>query len=248
MLEKYHVGAYWKKRPETASECARRLELFFHMLTRCDVSLHQWYTEGRVTRDSPGTSLPWNDREFLEKRLLQGRNRTDLGKKVIPELGFRLHTWNQRPDGRSTRLNLVCGCYSEQVSNVCLLYPPIEGETVERMLAFPTLHHVLESMITAWEPQWGLVTTQDTRDALNPDPSEVDIGWITYLAREQGTVPPLPAPVSIQPVGSLGMLIILTPERFSASNPEHIALGRRVRELLARAGLLDRRDQEILPP
>ncbi|NOK12053.1 hypothetical protein HNS30_23725 [Corallococcus exercitus] len=52
------------------------------------------------------------------------------------------------------------------------------------------------------------------------------------------TAPPLPAPVRIEPVEDRGTLIILTPERFTASNPEHIALARRVRELLDRAGLM----------
>ncbi len=64
------------------------------------------------------------------------------------------------------------------------------------------------------------------------------VGWVTYLARHRGTVPPLPAPVRIEPVEGKGTLIVLTPERFTASNPEHVALAERVRELLDRAGLL----------
>jgi immunity protein 52 of polymorphic toxin system len=59
-----------------------------------------------------------------------------------------------------------------------------------------------------------------------------------YLSRRQGRVSPLPAPVRIEPVEKLGALIILTPERFTASNPEHVALSERVGELLDRAGLL----------
>ncbi|AEI62440.1 hypothetical protein LILAB_02575 [Corallococcus macrosporus] len=35
-----------------------------------------------------------------------------------------------------------------------------------------------------------------------------------------------------------GTLIVLTPERLTADNPEHVALAERVRELLDRAGLL----------
>ncbi|WP_347402695.1 Imm52 family immunity protein [Corallococcus sp. NCSPR001] len=42
----------------------------------------------------------------------------------------------------------------------------------------------------------------------------------------------------IEPVEDKGTLIILTPERFTVANPEHVALARRVRELLARAGLM----------
>jgi hypothetical protein len=69
---------------------------------------------------------------------------------------------------------------------------------------------------------------------------EVEVGWLTYLSRRLGRVPPLPAPVRIEPVGSLGWLLTLSPERMTASNPEHVALTVRVRELLDRAGLLAR--------
>ncbi|WP_425434244.1 Imm52 family immunity protein [Myxococcus fulvus] len=51
-------------------------------------------------------------------------------------------------------------------------------------------------------------------------------------------MPPLPAPVRIESVEDKGTLIVLTPERFTASNPDHVALAERVRELLDRAGLL----------
>ena len=46
------------------------------------------------------------------------------------------------------------------------------------------------------------------------------------------------APVRIEPVEDRGTLIILTPERFTVANPEHVALARRVRERLTRAGLM----------
>jgi hypothetical protein len=68
--------------------------------------------------------------------------------------------------------------------------------------------------------------------------ADIWLGWVTYLARHRGTVPPLPAPVRIEPVLDKGTLIVLTHERFTVANPEHVALARRVRELLARAGLM----------
>jgi hypothetical protein len=61
-----------------------------------------------------------------------------------------------------------------------------------------------------------------------------------------GTVPPLPAPVRIEPVGELGWLLVLSPERMTASNPEHVAFTARVRELLDRAGLIARPEPEAL--
>jgi hypothetical protein len=64
------------------------------------------------------------------------------------------------------------------------------------------------------------------------------VGWVTYFSRARGTVPPLPAPVRIEPVEDKGTLVILMPERFTVSNPEHLALAARVQALLDQAGLL----------
>ncbi|MCP3059400.1 immunity 52 family protein [Myxococcus sp. K38C18041901] len=69
-------------------------------------------------------------------------------------------------------------------------------------------------------------------------PKSPYVGWVTYLAQHRGPVPPLPAPVRVEPVEGKGTLIVLTPERFTASNPEHVALAERVRVLLDQAGLL----------
>ncbi|HLL83109.1 MAG TPA: Imm52 family immunity protein, partial [Longimicrobium sp.] len=78
-------------------------------------------------------------------------------------------------------------------------------------------------------------------DLVNDHPITTDapVGWLMYFSREQGVVPPLPAPVRIEPVGDKGTLVILTPERLTAANPEHVELGRQVRRLLSKAGLLE---------
>lgn len=49
--------------------------------------------------------------------------------------------------------------------------------------------------------------------------ADVWLGWVTYLARHRGAVPPLPTPVRIDPVEDKGTLIVLTPERFTVANP-----------------------------
>ncbi len=88
MGEGYYVGAYWGPRKETALECARRAELFFHMLARCDPSFAQWYRGGRgFPRELPGYPVRPEVKEW-EQLFLRGRIRTDVGKKVIEELGF----------------------------------------------------------------------------------------------------------------------------------------------------------------
>ena len=96
-------------------------------------------------------------------------------------------------------------------------------------------------MAVAWEPDWGVAMSHAHRDhSAEKTTQEPDIlvGWVTYLSRRLGSVPPLPAPVHVEPVEDQGTLILLTPERFTASNPEHVALASHVREQLERAGLL----------
>nr|WP_224245566.1 immunity 52 family protein [Hyalangium gracile] len=107
------------------------------------------------------------------------------------------------------------------------------------MLTAPVMAGVLRAMAMAWDPEWGVATSEAHRDSVTDKAKPgTFVGWVMYFSRLRGTVPPLPAPVRIEPVEDQGTLVILTPERFTASNPEHVALAARVHELLARAGLL----------
>ncbi|NOK08286.1 hypothetical protein HNS30_04445 [Corallococcus exercitus] len=133
-----------------------------------------------------------------------------------------------------------CGSYEQHSSaNVCVLSLPSKGEGAERILTAPVLAQVVRGMALAWEPDWAVAMSHAHRD-LEDERGKADpwLGWVTYLSSQRGTVPPLPAPVRMEPVEDRGTLIILTPERFTVANPEHVALARRVRELLARAGLM----------
>jgi hypothetical protein len=239
MLESFFVGAYWGPRKETALECARRAELFFHGLVRCDPSFSQWYRGGRgFPRELPGFPVPPDAKEW-EQLFLQGRNRTDLGKKVIEDLGFTEQVWNAKKE--RTRIELHCGEYSPWgEGNTCLLDPPTRSPVTERLLRVPVLTEVLTCMATAWHPDFAVATSVEMLELVEKQGPEVRVGWLTYLSRRLGTPPPLPAPVRIEPVGELGWLLVLSPEPMTASNLEHVALTARVRELLDRAGLLVR--------
>jgi hypothetical protein len=237
--EDYYVGAYWGPRKETALECARRAELFFHMLARCDPTFAQWYRGGRgAPRELPGHPVRPEVQEW-EQLFLRGRNRTDEGKRVIEDLGFRESVYNAKKG--PTSLSFHCGAYTPWGGpNSCLLLPPNEGPVRERLLSAPVLAEVLTSMATAWDPDFAMATSDPMLDHVEKRKWEVRVGWLTYLSRRLGQVPPLPAPVRIEPVGTLGWLLVLSPERMTASNPEHVAFTVRVRELLDRAGLIER--------
>jgi hypothetical protein len=238
MFEWYYVGGYWGARKETALECARRAEVFFHMLARCDPTFAQWYRGGRgFPRELPGYPVRPEAQEW-EQLFLQGRNRNDVDKGVIEHLGFMTHVWNAKKAPSRVRFN--CGAYSPGVVNSCLIDPPDEGPVRERILSGPVLAEVLTSVATAWDPDFAIASSTEMVDVVQKRKWEVRVGWLTYLSRRLGKLPPLPAPVRIEPVGTLGWLLVLSPERMTASNPEHVAFTARVRELLDRAGLIER--------
>jgi hypothetical protein len=168
---------------------------------------------------------------------LRGRLRTDVDNEVIEELGFREYVWNAKKE--RTRVEFHCGGYSPGGLNSCLLDPPEEGPVRERLLRAPMLAELLTSMATAWEPDFAIASSSEMVGLIKKRKWEVRVGWLTYLSRRLGTVPPLPAPVRIEPVGELGWLLILSPEPMTASNTEHVAFTARVRELLDRAGLIE---------
>ena len=241
--ETYSAGAYWGPRKESPEECARRTAAFLRLLAPTDPFLAQWYKPSRSLQDARKHPLMPPDVPTLTELFRSGVNR-EKGGPVIESLGFSFWFSNGGSNYERASLRIYCGGYSKAGPNSCVLTLPTPGygQNADRVLTASVLTQVVRSMALAWEPDWA-VAGSDTQQDLD-DKDDVGIGWVTYLARHRGTVPPLPAPARIEPVEDKGTLIILTPERLTASNPEHIALGHRVGELLSRAGLM----QPVIPP
>lgn len=238
--ETYYAGAYWGPREESPEECARRMAAFLHLLAPCDPLLAHWYKPARSLKEARKHPLMPPDVPTLTELFRRGVNR-EKGGPVFEQLGFSLWLGNGGGKSDSASLQISCGCYSEAVSNACLLPLPTPGHGphADRILTSSVLAGVVRSMALAWEPDWA-VATSDIHRRLMHETSRAGtfVGWVTYLSRRRGMVPPLPAPVRIEPVEDRGSLIILTPERLTASNPAHVELGRCVRELLAGTSLM----------
>ncbi|RKH13363.1 hypothetical protein D7X74_21990 [Corallococcus sp. CA047B] len=231
--ETYFAGAYWGARKESSEQCARRAGSLFAVLPSIDPSFTQWFQQGRSRKDALKRPIA-PTHAGLEKLILKGKDR------VVEDLGFRFGAWNGAPDDSDgSSFNVTCGSYSERVSNTCVFNLPHRGPTADRVLTAHVLAGLVRVLATSWEPDFATVmSSPHLQSAETGDPSSSWIGWITYLSSQRGTVPPLPAPVRIEPVDDRGTLIILTPERFTVGNPEHLALAERVRGLLDNAGLL----------
>lgn len=230
MRETYYVGSYWLGRKEPAEACARRAESFFRLLRSCDPTLTQWF--GKASSREEALKLRVEP-EFDTFMRMFGE-RENQGVKG----GFRMGFWNGAPQGQACTLSFLCGSSSQVVPNTCVLTPPSEGPA-ERVLSAPVLAQVLRAMVLAWEPEVGIATSDTHRDEVLKNSTVGTFpGWMMYFARRRGDVPPLPAPVQVEPVQDKGTLIVLTPERFTASNPSHVELAREVGDVLDRAGLL----------
>lgn len=241
--EAYYAGAYWGPRRESPEECARRTAAFLSLLAPCDSFLSHWYMPARSPKAAREHSLMPPDVPTLTEMFRRGVNR-ERGGPAVEQLGFRFWFDNGGSEGDCAELRITCGGYSDAVPNSCVMTLPKRGPHADRLLSAPVLTGVVRGMALAWEPDWALATSWEHRELLTEEGrTGTFVGWITYLSRRRGSMPPLPAPVRVEPVEDRGTLVILTPERLTAKQPEHVDQGRYVGELLARAGLM----QPVMP-
>nr|WP_277991431.1 immunity 52 family protein [Corallococcus macrosporus] len=133
----------------------------------------------------------------------------------------------------------MCGSADPWTPSSCVLSPPDEGPLSERILTATVLSQVVREMALVWEPEFGLATSSEHYGSMSSRPKMGALpGWVMYFSRQRGTVPPLPAPVRVEPVADLGTLVVLTQERFTVTNPDHVALASKVQQVLDAAGLL----------
>ncbi|KFE70559.1 immunity 52 family protein [Hyalangium minutum] len=230
MIETYYVGSYWLARPEAASVCAQRAERFFRLLGRCDPAWTRWYEPADSFEDARQRPFATDAANF-QKFFAQKDN------QVGDSLSF--HLWTGDTLEETSGVDGRCGSANRRLASLCLLKSYKQEPPVDRVLTAPVMTEVLRAMALAWEPEWGVATSEAHRDSVTEKAKAgTFVGWVMYFSRLRGTVPSLPAPVRIEPVEDKGTLVILTPERFTVSNSEHVSLAARVHELLDQAGLL----------
>ena len=238
MTESYYAGSYWLARPESGAACAQRAESFFRALERCDRAWAHWRdTEPHQDATQSPVRL---DAASLARRFERENHRQG------PD-GFRLSFWSGESVTESTALSVRCGAATPWLSSMCVLDLPTRGALAARVLTAAVLTDVLRAMVLRWEPEWAIATSHEHRQQVSERAKAgTFVGWITYFSRLRGVVPPLPAPVRVETVEEQGTLVILTPDLFTAANPEHVSLAARVQEQLQGAGLL-RPLQPVVP-
>ncbi|MBN9681211.1 immunity 52 family protein [Corallococcus sp. NCSPR001] len=230
MTDRYYLGAYWTARHESAESCAHRAESLFERLSRLEPTWRQWHETGRTFKQAQERQVQTDRASFLE---LFARKKNRIGD------GFQFWFWAGPNPDETTSVNGFCGSANAVPTSVCVVDPPSQGEVAERVLTASVLLEVLRAVVRCWEPAWGVVASEQYRDeASSSGDAGTFVGWMTYFSRQWGEVPPLPAPVRVEPVEDLGTLVILTEERFTVTNPEHVRLATEVHQVLDSAGLL----------
>ncbi|GMU10767.1 immunity 52 family protein [Corallococcus caeni] len=232
MTETYYSGCYWLARQEPVESCAHRLGSFLQELGTLEPSWDRWHqTAASFEKARKRQVAP--DVATLSKLLGTKANRfMDMS---------RFWLWAGENEAEMSKVVGHCGSAATHMSSACLLDGHSRGQLAERVLTAHVLTRVMRAMALAWEPEFGICTSHEHRELLTagrfPEPGTF-VGWVTYLADFRGPVPPLPSPVQVEHIPDRGTLITLTQEKFSASNPAHVALAADVQARLQAAGLL----------
>ena len=198
MIETYYIGAYWGARQEDAQTCAQRLATLVQLLQPVDPLLASWFRSAKSLKQSLTRPLEL-ELSRLQAHVQRSLMRDDR-RQPMEDLGFSFTLWNGQQGGNHTFLRVACGGYWEQVSNYCVLKAPFEGPGSERVLTTSFQVQALRALALAWDPDWGAALSSVHRDIIEKKSPDVWLGWVTYLSRRLGRVPPLPAPVRIEPV------------------------------------------------
>jgi len=240
MIESYYIGAYWGIRQESVEQCAHRLANFIQCLTECDSCFATWYKTGE-SRKKAFTFEVNSDIATLKALLLSGQHHTDFGQKIMENLGFLISLWNGASnDEESAGLMIQCGSYAPRPGfNFCEIKMPYGETESQRLLRVPVLMALMKCVVSAWDPNWSVITSRQYQDMVPPRPSNAPrMGWLLYLSSRRGKVPSLTLPSRVVSIGTQGSMVITTDERFTANNPRHIELAKQVTEELDRSGLL----------
>jgi hypothetical protein len=231
MTETYYAGCYWLARPESVEADALRLSSFLLALSRMEPSWNRWH-ETAATYEEARELQVQTDAASLAALL--GRK----GNRILDSSSFSL--WSGENPVETSAVHGSCGGSSAHVNSVCVLEPPAEGQVAGRILTAGVLTEVVRALVHAWEPEFGLATSQQHRDliAATLPRKSFHVGWVMYFADFRGPVPPLPEPVRVEHIPDRGSLITLTQEKFTVSNPAHVALAADVQARLQAAGLL----------
>ena len=238
-FENYYIGAYWDDRQESLMSCAMKASAIFTHLTHVNSIFSEWFELGKSRRDAL-RKIVRTDQHSLQSLMMEDRSKSDSSDVIFPGQGYSLYLWNGRKDGEdAVNINLQCGAFGPYSVNRCLIRLPAGEESRCQIMQVSILIDILNNIVDILHPESGGIYSSEYNHIAPIKTRVPAIGWIMYLPVKSVTIPALPMPTQVLPLGVQGAFIILTEERFSVHNPAHVELAGQVATILDKAGLLE---------
>ncbi len=225
---KFLLGAYWDARPDSLENCTENAGRFFAGLAEIDPLLAHWYERGRSRKDALERQVDTSDTQKLQDLLLKGRNRRDVGREVIDELGFKLSLWNGASEEEAeASVSVHCGAYSERVGNNVLIDLPYQSEGLKWVENASSL---LALVAEIWRPKWDGIMSKKAMRERDFDGDYPFVDWMVYVPRSVASVP---APGRVETLSGLGSIVVVQPDPPVGNSDEESSRIRQVESLLA---------------
>ncbi len=158
-MERHFAAAYWSSRKESLEECTERASNFVRSLAAVSETLQGWRRKARSRKAALAQRVISTDNNDEIRMLLEkGRNRRDMDRSVIEELGYSFALWNGLSGPNAADLSVGCGIYDVRgVSNAIVLNlpPSFDLSSGKSVLA------LTRSFVEAWEPERFILTTSN---------------------------------------------------------------------------------------
>jgi hypothetical protein len=222
VMEVHTVRFFWGPRREEAGQVAKRLLRYLKGLLELDPVFDQWYPVGK----NPDRSVPL-DLGTLEALCRKGISRGEIPPfKLMEDLGFAVNLLT----GGSWMLWLRVhgGVATPYVPNSLIMDLPPTGVVGRRVHRVPPLIALCRLVVQCWGPEVGQIWSAKLSEVLDVPEGGIDVGWLTYIARQRMRLPELDKAIEVIPIARAGHLIVSTRQRFSTDNANHLVRATRI--------------------
>ena len=226
-MQKFMLGAYWDARADSLEKCTEDAARFLARLAEIDPLLASWYERGRSRKDALERKVDILDAQKLQGLLLAGRNRRDVDREVIDELGCKLSLWNGADEEEAeATVSIHCGAYSARIGNSVIIDLPYQSESSEWVGKASSL---LALTAEVWQPNWAGIMSKKAMRERDFDGDNPFVDWMVYVPRKIASVP---SPGRVEELNGLGSVVVVQPDPPVGEGHEELTRIRQVERLL----------------
>lgn len=173
-------------------------------------------------RKAKESEIDFRNKDRLVELLERGRNRQDIGKEVIEDLGFVIGMWNGDKSRKMVGLSITCGLFATTSGlggNCVLLDLP---EDLGGLVQCERVENVLTALVKCWEPEWAGVLSLEAMNAREFNAAIPFVDWMVYVSGMKCENPSLRGIFAVDKVNDQGSIIVVQPNPPQPDNAAHI--------------------------